>query len=209
MSSKKLKKADIRQQSLSSINRLDVKIPEGVSFSFRYFQDNKDRFSISDRDAKYLVVSRGLLSRTLVLQAFYPIGINNPYRRSQYITDCYFVRQKWDSAGDRLLCSAMFDMVGEPSYVQAFSAIPRAGSVSKIWLAESAHSPWVRSKCVRPGKKSSDDSKLVLSHARTPLGSLHLYRRRRIGASLQQRDLSQPRVRYAVAGHRLTVIWQK
>ncbi|XZN89181.1 MAG: hypothetical protein ACM65M_16060 [Microcoleus sp.] len=55
MSSKKIKKADIRRQpSLSSINRLDVKIPEGISFSFRYYQDDKDKFSISGRDAKYL-----------------------------------------------------------------------------------------------------------------------------------------------------------
>lgn len=55
MSAKKIKKADIRrQQSLSSINRLDVKIPEGVSFSFRHYQDDKDKFSIGGRDAKYL-----------------------------------------------------------------------------------------------------------------------------------------------------------
>jgi hypothetical protein len=55
VSSKKIKKADIRrQQSLSSINRLDVKIPEGVSFSFRYYQDDRDKFSIGGRDAKYL-----------------------------------------------------------------------------------------------------------------------------------------------------------
>jgi hypothetical protein len=55
VSSKKIKKADIRrQQSLSSINRLDVKIPEGVSFSFRYYQDDKDKFSIGGRDARYL-----------------------------------------------------------------------------------------------------------------------------------------------------------
>jgi hypothetical protein len=55
VSSKKIKKADIRrQQSLSSINRLDVKIPEGVSFSFRYYQDDKDKFSLGGRDVKYL-----------------------------------------------------------------------------------------------------------------------------------------------------------
>lgn len=55
MSSKKIKKADIRrQQSLSSINRLDIQIPEGISFSFRYYQDDKDKFSIGGRDAKYL-----------------------------------------------------------------------------------------------------------------------------------------------------------
>jgi hypothetical protein len=47
VSSKKIKKADIRrQQSLSSIKRLDVKIPEGISFSFRYYQDDKDKFSL-------------------------------------------------------------------------------------------------------------------------------------------------------------------
>jgi len=55
VSSKKIKKADIRRQpSLSGINRLDVKIPEGISFSFRYYQDDKDKFSIGGRDGKYL-----------------------------------------------------------------------------------------------------------------------------------------------------------
>ncbi|MCL1474497.1 hypothetical protein [Argonema antarcticum] len=55
MSSKKPKKADLRRQpSLSSIKRQDVKIPEGISFSFRYYQDDKDKFSIGDRDARYL-----------------------------------------------------------------------------------------------------------------------------------------------------------
>jgi len=55
VSSNKIKKADIRrQQSLSSIKRLDVKIPEGISFSFRYYQDDKDKFSIGGRDSRYL-----------------------------------------------------------------------------------------------------------------------------------------------------------
>ena len=55
MSSKKPKKADIRRQpSLSSIKRQDVKIPEGVSFSFMYYQDDKDKFSLANRDAIYL-----------------------------------------------------------------------------------------------------------------------------------------------------------
>ena len=54
-SSKKIKKADIRrQQSLSSIKRLDVQIPEGISFSFRYYQDDKDKFSLGGRDSRYL-----------------------------------------------------------------------------------------------------------------------------------------------------------
>ncbi|MFB2896487.1 hypothetical protein ACE1CI_26545 [Aerosakkonemataceae cyanobacterium BLCC-F50] len=55
MSSKKPKKADLRRQtSLSNIKRQDVKIPEGISFSFRYYQDDKEKFSIDKRDAKYL-----------------------------------------------------------------------------------------------------------------------------------------------------------
>ena len=55
MSSKKPKKAELRRQpSLSSIKRQDVKIPEGISFSFRYYQDDKDKFSIGGRDARYL-----------------------------------------------------------------------------------------------------------------------------------------------------------
>ncbi|CBN58875.1 MULTISPECIES: hypothetical protein [Kamptonema] len=56
MSSKnKPKKAELRgQPSLSSIKRKDVKIPEGISFSFLYYQDDKDKFSIRGRDAKYL-----------------------------------------------------------------------------------------------------------------------------------------------------------
>ena len=55
MSSKKLKKADIRrQQSLSSIKRLDLQIPAGISFSFMYYQDDKDKFSLADRDSRYL-----------------------------------------------------------------------------------------------------------------------------------------------------------
>ncbi|NJL66095.1 MAG: hypothetical protein HC894_03315 [Microcoleus sp. SM1_3_4] len=55
MSSKKIKKADIRgQKSLSSIKRQDLKIPEGISFSFRYYQDDKEKFSLGGRDARYL-----------------------------------------------------------------------------------------------------------------------------------------------------------
>jgi len=55
VSLKKPKKAELRgQPSLSSIKRQDVKIPEGMSFSFRYYQDGKDKFSIGGRDAKYL-----------------------------------------------------------------------------------------------------------------------------------------------------------
>ncbi|OKH32147.1 hypothetical protein NIES2119_26945 [[Phormidium ambiguum] IAM M-71] len=58
MSSKKNKKrqdTNLRSQP-SSANRevTKIKIPEGISFSFRYYQDDKDKFSISKRDAKYL-----------------------------------------------------------------------------------------------------------------------------------------------------------
>jgi hypothetical protein len=54
-SSKKPKKAELRrQQSSSNIKRQDAKIPEGVSFSFRYYQDDIEKFSIAKRDARYL-----------------------------------------------------------------------------------------------------------------------------------------------------------
>jgi hypothetical protein len=70
VSSKKPKKSDLRRQpSLSNIKRQDVKIPEGISFSFRYYQDDKDKFSISKRDAKYLSSLLGRLRDLSQLKA--------------------------------------------------------------------------------------------------------------------------------------------
>jgi hypothetical protein len=55
VASKKPKKADIRSdRSSSRIDRQDVTLPEGISFSFRYYQDDRDKFSIGGRDAIYL-----------------------------------------------------------------------------------------------------------------------------------------------------------
>ncbi len=58
MSSKKNKKrqdTDIRiQPSSAGRNVGEIKIPEGISFSFRYYQDDKEKFSIGKRDARYL-----------------------------------------------------------------------------------------------------------------------------------------------------------
>ncbi|MEG4145487.1 hypothetical protein [Microcoleus sp. Pol12B5] len=58
MSSKKHKKrqyTDIRRQPSSAPREVvKIQISEGVSFSFRYYQDDKDKFSIGGRDAKYL-----------------------------------------------------------------------------------------------------------------------------------------------------------
>ena len=58
MSSKKHKKrqdTEIRSQP-SSLKRdvVNIKIPEGISFFFRYYQDNQNKFSIGGRDAKYI-----------------------------------------------------------------------------------------------------------------------------------------------------------
>ena len=59
MSSKKKNKkrqdTEIRsQQSSAAREVVKIKIPEGISFSFRYYQDDKDKFFIGDRDARYL-----------------------------------------------------------------------------------------------------------------------------------------------------------
>ncbi|MEG3920411.1 hypothetical protein [Microcoleus sp. POL10_C6] len=58
MSSKKHKKrqdTEIRSQPSSARREVvNIQIPEGISFSFRYYQDDKEKFSIGGRDAKYL-----------------------------------------------------------------------------------------------------------------------------------------------------------
>ncbi|MDB9510111.1 hypothetical protein PN499_02670 [Kamptonema animale CS-326] len=58
MSSKKNRKrqdTDVRRQPSSAPREVvKVKIPEGISFSLLYYQDDKDKFSIRGRDAKYL-----------------------------------------------------------------------------------------------------------------------------------------------------------
>ena len=56
MPPKKTKKINVRSQGSSSeIKRLGVEIPK-VSFSFMYYQDDKEKFSIRGRDVRYLEV---------------------------------------------------------------------------------------------------------------------------------------------------------
>ena len=55
MPPKKTKKTDARsRQSSSDIKRTQVEIPKGTSFSFRYFKDDNNKFSVRNRDATYL-----------------------------------------------------------------------------------------------------------------------------------------------------------
>jgi hypothetical protein len=58
VSSKKHKKrqdTEIRSQPSSARREVvNIEIPEGISFSFRYYQDNQNKFSIGSRDAKYI-----------------------------------------------------------------------------------------------------------------------------------------------------------
>ena len=55
MPPKKPKKTEARKvDSEYSIKRTEVEIPKGISFSFRYFKDDNDKFSVRNRDATYL-----------------------------------------------------------------------------------------------------------------------------------------------------------
>lgn len=55
MPHKKPKKTDVRtRQASSDIKRTTVEAPQGISFSFRYFKDDNDKFSVRNRDATYL-----------------------------------------------------------------------------------------------------------------------------------------------------------
>jgi len=52
---KKPKETDVRRREVSSeIKPIEVKMPKGMSFSFRYFKDDNEKFSIRNRDATYL-----------------------------------------------------------------------------------------------------------------------------------------------------------
>jgi hypothetical protein len=51
---KKPKKTDTRnKQSTSEIKRIPVEIPKGISFSFRYLQNDAQKFTVQNRDARY------------------------------------------------------------------------------------------------------------------------------------------------------------
>jgi hypothetical protein len=52
---KKIKKLDSKQTPpLSRIKPTKVKPPQGISFSYRYFKDDNEKFLISNKDARYL-----------------------------------------------------------------------------------------------------------------------------------------------------------
>ncbi len=59
---KQRKNTEVRSQPSASKRKLEkVTIPTGISFSFRYYQDDKDKFSIRGKDAKYLASLLGRL----------------------------------------------------------------------------------------------------------------------------------------------------
>lgn len=54
MPPKKPKKTNIRdQKSSSEIKRKSVEIEQGISFSFRYLQNNNEKFSFNNQDLRY------------------------------------------------------------------------------------------------------------------------------------------------------------
>lgn len=53
MPSKKSKKTVVPKSSLDKKKVGKIEIPEGTVFSFRYYQDDKDKFLIRGRDARY------------------------------------------------------------------------------------------------------------------------------------------------------------
>lgn len=54
MPPKKPKKTDTRNRaSTSDIKRIAVEIPQGISFSFRYFENDNQKFLFNDKDFRY------------------------------------------------------------------------------------------------------------------------------------------------------------
>lgn len=55
MPRKKPKVTNVRKGAFSSeIEPIEVEIPQGISFSFKYFKEDNDKFSVQGRDAVYL-----------------------------------------------------------------------------------------------------------------------------------------------------------
>ncbi len=50
----KIKKLNINQSSSLGINPTKIESTKGISFSYTYFQYDNNKFSIKDKDAKYL-----------------------------------------------------------------------------------------------------------------------------------------------------------
>jgi hypothetical protein len=53
VSKKKIKKADVAKDSSSGIKSTKLKQPQGISFSFKYYQDSHRKFSWNGKDAIY------------------------------------------------------------------------------------------------------------------------------------------------------------
>lgn len=52
MPRKKVKETDVRRGT-STFQPVEPKIPKGISFSFRYHQNDNQKFTFQDRDARY------------------------------------------------------------------------------------------------------------------------------------------------------------
>lgn len=50
---KKIKKTAVPKAGSSGIQSTKLKPPEGISFSFKYFNDTHDKFVCADRDSRY------------------------------------------------------------------------------------------------------------------------------------------------------------
>ncbi len=51
--SKKIKKTDVVKNGASGIKRPKLKPPQGISFSFKYYQDNHNKFSCIKKEVSY------------------------------------------------------------------------------------------------------------------------------------------------------------
>ncbi|MFN6517993.1 MAG: hypothetical protein RMY29_026390 [Nostoc sp. CreGUA01] len=53
MSKKKIKKTEVAKDGTSGIKSTKLKLPQGISFSFKYYQDSHNKFSCSKKEAIY------------------------------------------------------------------------------------------------------------------------------------------------------------
>lgn len=77
MSQKKVKKLNLPQPPSSSrIKPTKLEPPRGISFSYRYFKDDNEKFSIKGKDARYLEALLQRL-RDLSTMTVYEITVTN------------------------------------------------------------------------------------------------------------------------------------
>lgn len=53
---RKIKKTNISKESSSNIQSTKLKPPQGISFSFKYFEDGHQKFSCADRESNYWLI---------------------------------------------------------------------------------------------------------------------------------------------------------